>query len=76
MTHDFIDMHRERLGVEPICKVLQVAPSAYRRRVTPRRDPGLRSPRAQRDERLMGDVQLVWQANLRVYGVRKVWRQL
>ena len=69
-------MHRDRLGVEPICKVLQVAPSAYRRRVARRRDPGLRSPRALRDERSIGDIQRVWQANLRVYGVRKVWRQL
>ena len=76
MTHDFIDMHRDRLGVEPICKVLQVAPSAYRRRVARQRNPGLRSPRALRDERLIRDIQRVWQANLRVYGVRKVWRQL
>ena len=76
MTHDFIDMHRSRLGVEPICKVLQVAPSAYRRRVARQRNPGLRSPRVLRDERLIKDIQRVWQANLRVYGVRKVWRQL
>ena len=41
-----------------------------------RRDPDLRSTRALRDERLIGDIQRVWQANLRVYGVRKVWRQL
>ena len=40
------------------------------------RNPGLRSPRALRDERLIKDIQRVWQANLRVYGVRKVWRQL
>lgn len=66
MTHDFIDMHRDRLGVEPICKVLQVAPSAYRRRVARRRDPDLRSPRALRDERVIGEIQRVWQANLRV----------
>ena len=41
-----------------------------------RRDPDLRSTRALRDERLIGDIQRVWQANQRVYGVRKVWRQL
>ena len=76
MTHDFIDMHRDRLGVEPICKVLQVAPSAYRRRVARRRNPELRSARALRDKRLIGEIQRVWQANLRVYGARKVWRQL
>ena len=55
---------------------MQVAPSAYRRRVARRRNPDLRSARALRDERLIGDIQRVWQANLRVYGVRKVWRQL
>ena len=76
MTHDFIDTHRDRLGVEPIGKVLQVAPSAYRRRAARRRNPGLRSARALRDERLIGEIQRVWQANLRVYGARKVWRQL
>jgi len=76
VTHDFIDMHRDRLGVEPICKVLQVAPSAYRRKVARRRNPELRSTRAQRDERLTEDIQRVRQTSLRVYGVRKVWRQL
>ena len=59
-------MHRDRLGVEPICKVLQVAPSAYRRRVARRRNPELRSARALRDECLIGEIQRVWQANLRV----------
>ena len=48
----FVDERREKFGVEPICKVLQVAPSAYRRRVARQRNPGLRSPRALRDERL------------------------
>ena len=76
VPHDFIDRYRDRLGVEPICKVLQVAPSAYRRRAVRQRNPDLRSARALRDERLIRDIQRVWQANLRVYGVRKVWRQL
>ena len=62
----FVDERREKFGVEPICKVLQVAPSAYRRRVARRRDPDLRSPRALRDERVIGEIQRVWQANLRV----------
>ena len=72
----FIDAHRERFGVEPICKVLQVAPSAYRRAVARRRNPTLRCARARRDEVLEGQVERVWQANLQVYGARKVWRQL
>lgn len=72
----FIDVHRERFGVEPICKVLQVAPSAYRRMVARRRDPALRCARARRDEVLDGHIDRIWQANLQVYGARKVWRQL
>jgi len=72
----FIDTHRARFGVEPICRVLQVAPSAYRRAVARRRDPALRCARSRRDEVLAGQVERVWQANLQVYGARKVWRQL
>lgn len=72
----FIDTHRERFGVEPICRVLQVAPSAYRRTVARRHDPALRSSRSRRDEVLEGHIERVWQANLQVYGARKVWRQL
>lgn len=72
----FIDTHRDTLGVEPICRVLQVAPSAYRRYVARRRDPALRSPRAQRDDRLSVEIKRVWQVNQQVYGADKVWRQL
>jgi len=72
----FVDEHRENFGVEPICKVLQVAPSGYRKHAARRRDPSRRCRRALRDERLMPQVERVWQANLRVYGADKVWRQL
>lgn len=72
----FIGQHRERFGVEPICKLLQVAPSAYWRYVARQRDPTLRSARAQRDEFLMGQIQRVWEANFQVYGAQKVWKQL
>ncbi|MDE1898915.1 MAG: IS3 family transposase [Xanthomonadaceae bacterium] len=72
----FVDEHRENFGVEPICKVLQVAPSGYRKHAARRRDPSRRCRRALRDEWLMPQVQRVWQANLRVYGADKVWRQL
>jgi putative transposase len=72
----FIDRHRDTHGVEPICKVLQVAPSGYRRHAVELRNPALRCARAQRDEVLMPEIQRVWQANLQVYGADKVWRQL
>ncbi len=72
----YIDRHREVYGVEPICKVLQVAPSAYRRHAAGLRDPSRRSDRARRDEQLKPHVVRVWQENHRVYGADKVWRQL
>ncbi|ABF12400.1 Transposase catalytic site ISRme15 (plasmid) [Cupriavidus metallidurans CH34] len=56
--------------------MLQVASSAYRRHAARLRDPSRRSDRARRDERLMPQVQRVWQENHRVYGADKVWRQL
>jgi putative transposase len=64
----FVDQHRERLGVEPICKALQVAPSAYWREAARRRDPALRPPRRQRDAMLVPEIERVWNGNLRVYG--------
>jgi putative transposase len=76
MINAFIDTNRERLGVEPICKAMQVAPSAYRRHAARRRDPSLRSARALRDELMGGHIERVWQDNHQVYGARKVWRQL
>ncbi|KAA3634548.1 MAG: IS3 family transposase [Proteobacteria bacterium] len=76
IVNAYIDQHRDTYGVEPICKVLQVAPSAYRRHAARQRDPELRSDRAKRDEVLMAEIERVWQANLRVYGADKVWKQL
>jgi putative transposase len=72
----FVDEHRSTHGVEPICKALQIAPSAYRRHAARQRNPALRSLRAQRDAVLGEHVQRVWSANLQVYGADKVWRQL
>lgn len=72
----FIDEHRARLGVEPICRALQVAPSAYRRHAARHRNPALLPARAVRDAQLLAQVQRVYDQNLRVYGADKVWRQL
>lgn len=55
--------------------MLQVAPSA-RRHAARQRNPELRSARAKRDEGLMPEVERVWQANLKVYGADKVWKQV
>jgi putative transposase len=72
----FIDHHRDVYGVEPICKVLPIAPSTYHAHVGRRVDPGKRSPRTKRDEALKAQIRRVFEENFRVYGVRKVWRQL
>jgi putative transposase len=72
----YIDDHKERFGVEPICAVLPIAPSTYYVNKTQHRDPDRQSARAQRDDELKLEIQRVWDDNFRVYGVRKVWRQL
>jgi putative transposase len=75
-VRDFVDRYRDTHGVEPICKVLQIAPSGYRRQVALRRDPHRRSARGRRDAALVPHIERVWRANLQVYGADKVWRQL
>ena len=72
----FIDEHRDAYGVEPICRVLPIAPSSYHERAAQHRDPGRRSARSQRDEGLKPEVMRVFAENFGVYGVRKVWRQM
>ena len=67
----FIDTHRDRFGVEPICRVLQTAPSTYyaaRKR--------LPSARRVRDEALKVKLRHVHAEQFGVYGARKLWRQL
>ncbi|WP_132255468.1 IS3 family transposase [Methylobacterium segetis] len=72
----FIDEHRATYGVEPICRVLPIAPSTYHAHAARRADPGRLPARAKRDAVLMAEIRRVYEANFRVYGVRKVWRQL
>lgn len=72
----FIDDHRDVYGVEPICRVLPIAPSTYYAQVAIRADPSKASARQQRDAALCPEIQRVWDANFKVYGVRKAWHQL
>jgi putative transposase len=72
----FIDEHRHRFGVEPICKALQIAPSGYWREAARRRNPALRPARHQRDAVLQPEIERVWRSNRQVYGADKVWKQL
>jgi putative transposase len=68
LTVEFIDANRE-LGVEPICRVLQVAPSTYY--AAKRREP---SARARRDEVMMAVLMVLWVTNRKVYGAHKLWK--
>lgn len=71
-----MNKHRDTYGVESICKVLQIAPSGYRRHAAYQRKPELRSARAKTDDTLMPQIQQVWDSNLQVYGADKVWHQM
>ena len=70
----FIDDHRGAYGVEPICRVLPIAPSTYHVHDARRADPTKLSARSRRDATLLPEVRRVFDENFRVYGVRKVWR--
>ena len=72
----FIDAHRNAYGVEPICRLLPIAPSTYRNHAARQRDPDRAPARQRRDAALMEDIRRIWSENFQVYGVRKVWRQL
>lgn len=63
-------------GVEPICRVLPIAPATYYAHRARARDPSLRPDREKRDEGLSAQVRRVWDENFQVYGAEKVWRQL
>ena len=56
----FIDDHRDVFGVEPVCKVLSIAPSTYYAHAAVARDPDLASNRAKRDPELRPEIQRVW----------------
>jgi putative transposase len=67
----FIDANRARLGVEPLCRELEVSASAYRARRT--RPP---SARALRDAWLLAQIRRVHQSSNDVYGQFKIWDEL
>jgi len=67
----YIDRHKVRFGVEPICEVLPIAPSTYyAKKSRPM------SARKRRHEELKVEIRRVYDDNFCVYGARKVWRQL
>ena len=76
MIVTFIGAHRATYGVEPICAQLPIAPATYYEAKARAVDPTQQPARVQRDAWLRGEIQRVWDTNFRVYGPRKVWRQL
>lgn len=72
----FVDAYRDDHGVEPICRVLEIAPSTYHAHARRRSQPETAPQRVQRDVELMQEIRRVFDENFQVYGVRKVWRQL
>jgi putative transposase len=72
----FIDDHRAAFGVEPICRVLPIAPSTYHAHAARRADPAKLPPRARRDAQLKADIRRIFAENFEVYGARKIWREL
>jgi putative transposase len=67
----FIDAHRERFGVEPLCRTLDVSASAYFQRAK-----GERSAREVEDERLVAVIRRVHKDNYEAYGQRRMWKAL
>jgi transposase InsO family protein len=72
----FVDAYRDDHGVEPICEIIEIAPSTYYEQVRRREHPETAPARAQRDAVLMQEIRRVFDENFQVYGARKVWRQL
>jgi len=72
----YIDTYRGRFGVEPICKVLPIAPSTYYWHKSLEDDPDQASDRSIRERYLREEIERVWKDHQEVYGARKVWRQL
>ena len=67
----YVDEHRTRFGVEPICRILDVSASAYYERAK-----GERSARALQDERLLGRIRALHAHNYHAYGHRRIWKAL
>ena len=72
----FIDKQRDSHGIEPICKQLPIAASTYYEYKARESDPDKASNRLIRDRYHKVEIQRTWEENKRVYGARKVWKQL
>ena len=72
----FIDDHKSEYGVEPICRVLLIAPSTYHRAKDLESCPEKRSLRSQHGDYYISEIKRIWQDSKCRYDARKVWQQL
>jgi transposase InsO family protein len=72
----FVDAYRDDYGVEPICKIIKIAPSTYHEHARRRQQPETAPARVRRDTASKEEIQRVFDENFKVYGARKIWRQL
>ena len=72
----FIDDYKDNYGIEPICKVLPIAPSTYYREKYLANNPEKRSLRQKHDDFYISEIKHIWQDSKSHYGVRKVWQQM
>lgn len=73
---DFIDVNKQEYGIEPICRVLPIAPSTYHRAKDLESYPEKRSLRSQHDDFYISEIKRIWQDSKCRYGARKVWQQM
>jgi putative transposase len=73
---NFVDAYRDDHGVEPICEIIQIAPSTYYEYARRRKKPETAPERIKRDAMLKQEIRRVFDENFQVYGARKIWRQL
>ena len=73
---DFIDDHKNNYGIEPICRVLPIAPSTYYRVKDLSDNPEKRSRRQWHDDFYISGIRRIWLDSKGRYGVRKVWQQM
>ena len=72
----FIDDYKDDYGIEPICRVLPIAPSTYHRIKDLEDCPEKRSLRSQHDDYYISEIKRIWQDSKCRFGTRKIWQQM
>ena len=76
MVKSFIDEHKDAHGIEPLCRMLHIAPSSYYAHAARKANPALASNRQKHDQALCAEIARIHVENFSVYGARKIWHQL